>query len=90
MKGWNLLFEHRAKVLVLMMFSQLDKKKVDPPPVPSAATEQTTSITFGLMLLGVFLVVFTAGFSNKLLEELRLLRSEVSLLRMAAEKIAGQ
>jgi hypothetical protein len=90
MKGWDLLFEHRAKVLVLMLFSQLDDKTVNPPSAPSAATEQTTLSSPVLMMLGVFFMVFTAGFSNKLLGELKLLRSEVSLLRLAAEKIAGQ
>jgi hypothetical protein len=90
MKGWNLFFGNRAEVLVLMIFSQLDDKKVDPPVVPSAATKQTASFNPGLMMLGVFFMMFTAGFSNNLLGELRLLRSELSLLRLAAEKIAGQ
>jgi len=85
MKSWNLFTGNRAEVLVLMMFSQ-----VNPCPVPSTATVQTNSFNPVLMMIGVFLVVFTALFSNKLLEELRLLRSEVSLLRLAAEKIAGQ
>jgi hypothetical protein len=73
-----------------MIFSQLDKKKVNPPSVPSAATKQTDSFNPVFMMIGVFLVVFTAGFSSKFFEEMRLLRSEVSLLRLAAEKIAGQ
>jgi hypothetical protein len=97
MKGWNLFFGNRAQVLVLMMFSQLDEKKVDPPVVPSAATKHAASFIPGLIMLGVFFMMFTAGFSNNLLGELRLLRSEVrllrsevSLLRLAAEKIAGQ
>ena len=85
MKGWNLFFGNKADVLVLMMFSQ-----VNPCPVPSTATAQTNSYYPVLMMIGVFLVVSTAGFSKKLLEEMRLLRSEVSLLRLAAEKIAGQ
>jgi hypothetical protein len=90
MKGWNLFFGNRAEVRVLMLFSQLDDKKVNPPSAPSAATEQTTLFNPVLMMLGVFFVVSAAGFSNKLLGELRLLRSELSLLRLAAEKIAGQ
>lgn len=90
MKGWNLFFGDGAEVLVLMTFSQLDDKKVDPPVVPSAATKQTDSFNPVFMMIGVFLVFFTAVFSNNLSGELRLLRSEVSLLRMAAEKIAGQ
>jgi hypothetical protein len=82
--------ENGAKVLVLIVFSQLADKKVNPPQVPSAAPDLTTSIICGLTLLGVFCVVFTAGFSDKLLGEMRLLRSEVSLLRLAVEKLAGQ
>jgi hypothetical protein len=90
MKGWNLFFGNRAEVLVLMLYSQINDKMVDPPVVPSAATKQTASFNPGLIMIGVFFIMFTAGFSNNLLGELRLLRSEVSLLRLAAEKIAGQ
>jgi hypothetical protein len=90
MKGWNLFFGNGAEVLVLMIYSQINDKMVNPPLVPSAATGQTDSFNPVLMMIGVFLVVFTAGFSKKLLGEMRLLRSEVSLLRSAVEKVAAQ
>ena len=121
-KGGILFWQNEAQVLVLMMFSQPGEKKGTPPPVPSAAPEQTASkdygsiifgiivLTFlGVMLAIVFLVAIPEGAKNnlkkeaehqasidgpkvlaELVGEMRLLRSEVSLLRSAVEKIAGQ
>lgn len=90
MKGWNLFFGNGAEVLVLMIFSQIDNKNVHPPSVPSAASKKTASINPAFMMIGVFLMVFIASFSNRLLGEMRLLRSEVTLLRSAVEKVAAQ
>lgn len=116
------LLPKRGKVLVLMMSSQPGEKKGTPPPIPSAASEQTAPKDYGSIIFGVFLLALIVGFAAlitfvaipegaknnlkkeaeyqasidgpkalaELVGEMRLLRSEVSLLRTAVEKIAGQ
>jgi hypothetical protein len=105
-----------------MMISPSGEKQSTPPPVSSAAPEQTapkdySSIIFGLFImtliigfaaLMIFLVIPEGAKNNlrkeaeyqasidgpkalaELVGEMRLLRSEVSLLRSAVENLAAQ
>jgi hypothetical protein len=105
-----------------MMFSQLEDKESTPPPVSSAAPEQTTSSDYSSLIFGLFILALIVGFAallhflvipegaknnlrkeaehqasvdgpkmlSELVGEMRLLRSEVSLLRLAVENLAAQ
>jgi hypothetical protein len=104
------------------MFSQLGDKESTPPPVPSAAPEQTASSDYSSLIFGLFILALIIGFAAlmillvipegaknnlrkeaehqasidgpkalaELVGEMRLLRSEVSLLRFAVENLAAQ
>jgi hypothetical protein len=113
---------HKTDVLVLMISSQLGDKESTPPPVPSAAPEQTGPNGYGSIIFGVIMLAIIVGFAAfvtffaipegarinlrkeaeyqasidgpkalaELVGEMRLLRSEVSMLRLAVENLAAQ
>ena len=121
-KGGNLLCQNGVQSTCTDdVFSQLGERKGTPPPIPSAAPEQTAPKDYGSIIIGIIMLAFLVGMLAvvflvaipegakknlqrqaehqasidgpkalaQLVGEMKLLRSEVSLLRLAVENLAA-